>query len=126
MSHEEHHGELLQSLSKEYKQILESSGQAIYVYLDDDHFLCNQKFASLLGYGSPKDVGAVKGSFLDALVDEQSKDGLVSAYQKSQEKFEGSSIKVAWKKKDGGSVSTNCILVPISFEGHLLALHFIG
>ncbi len=126
MSHEEHHGELLKNLAKEYKDIFESSGQAIYVYLDDNHFVCNKKFASLIGHASSKEVEEMKGDFLGSFVTEESQNNLSSAYQKAIEKFEGSAVKISWKKKGGGSVSTTVILVPISYEGHLLALHFIS
>ena len=111
---------------EEYKNIFEGSGQGIYVYLDDNHFVCNKKFASLLGYDSAKEIEDMKGDFLGSFVADGSKDSLASTYQKASEKFEGSSIKVSWKKKDGGSVETNCILVPISYEGHVLALHYIA
>jgi hypothetical protein len=36
-----------------------------------------------------------------------------------------STINVAWKKKTGGSINTEVILVPISIKGELLALHYI-
>ncbi len=126
MSHTEHHGELLAGLVKEYKEIFDGSDQAIYVYLDENHFVCNKKFASLLGYGSPKEIEDMRGDFLSPLVADESRDDLVSAYQKAMEKFEGSTVKITFKKKGGGSVSTTCMLVPISYEGHLMALHFIA
>jgi len=37
-----------------------------------------------------------------------------------------SDIVVSWKKKTGGSVKTKVIMVPISYDGELLALHFIS
>ena len=36
----------------------------------------------------------------------------------------GSTIDIIWKKKGGGQVNTNVILVPVSFGDELLALHF--
>lgn len=127
MSHQEHHGELLKGFEKEYKEIFAGSDQAIYVYLDDSHFIYNKKFAALLGYSSPKEMmDMMKGDFLSSFVSDESQNDLASTYQKAMEKFEGSSVKIAWKKKDGSSVSKNCILVPISYEGHMMALHFIS
>jgi len=37
----------------------------------------------------------------------------------------GSYIDITWKNKTGRNVKTKVILVPISVEGELLALHFI-
>jgi len=39
--------ELIEGVRHQLKDILESSKQAIYVYLDDTHKLCNQRFATL-------------------------------------------------------------------------------
>jgi len=44
---------------------------------------------------------------------------------KAMERMVASTIKISWKKKAGGTVETIVILVPIEFEGHLLALHFV-
>lgn len=126
MSSPKHHTEILKNLSKEYEKIFQESEQAIYAYLDDDHFICNEKFATLLGYDSAKDVENIRGDFLGTFVDGKSQQDLASNYQKSMEKFEASSLKVSWKKKNGSPLSTTCIMVPISYEGHLVALHFIS
>ncbi len=37
-----------------------------------------------------------------------------------------SKISVTWKKKGRGDVPTSTILVPITFEGHGMAIHFIS
>lgn len=123
---EHHHENLIEGVSKEYKDILENSKQGVYLYLDDAHKVCNEKFASLLGYESAEEWAEVSGSFPDAFVAEESQEELVTSYQEAMENFIGSVIKVAWKKKSGGTVSTNVILVPISQDGHLLALHFVS
>ena len=36
-----------------------------------------------------------------------------------------STINVLWRKKSAGTVETTVILVPISYKGHLFALHFV-
>lgn len=50
---------------------------------------------------------------------------LVNAYQQTMEKYIPANIKVTWKKKSGGSVATSVVMVPIEYEGHPFALHFI-
>lgn len=79
-----------------------------------------------MGYDSVKDFESMKGNFLGSLVADESQESLASTYRKAVEKFEGSTVKISWKKKDKSSVSTTVILVPVSFEGHLCALHFIS
>jgi hypothetical protein len=130
MTHDHAHGHshdnLLEELAIQLQPILESSEQAIYVYFDDELKLCNENFASLLGYGSAEEWAQVEGSFPTLFVDEQSHDTLIEAYQKAMQNMAASTIKVRWKKQSGGTVDTTVILVPISYKGHVFALHFVA
>ena len=126
MDKHQHHEELINGLYEQLKPVLDNSQQAIYVYLDDIHKICNNKFATLLGYSSPEEWAKVTGSFPDVFVDQQSQEVLVSTYQKVMEQIIGSEIEVTWKTKSGDRVNTNLILVPIAYNGHLFALHFIS
>ena len=122
---EQYHQELIKEISKQMESILDSSQQAIYIYLDDIHKVCNQKFASLLGYRSPEEWAKVEDSF-EAFVDRSSQDTLVKAYRQAMDKMIPSHIKVTWKKKSGGTVVTSVVMVPIAYDNHLFALHFIS
>ena len=125
-SKEHPHAELIQGVYKQFKEILEESKQAIYLYYDDNHKICNQRFATLLGYKSIEEWSAVNEPFIEAFVKEESQEILVSTYRNAMEDKIGSDIEVLFKKKTGESVKTNVIMVPISFNGELLALHFIS
>jgi PAS domain-containing protein len=120
-----HHAELIEGISKQMKSILDSSQQAVYIYLDDIHKVCNEKFASLLGYRSPEEWAKAEDAF-EAFVDRGSQETLASAYHQAMEKLIPANIKVTWKKKSGGTVGTSVVLVPIAYDDHLFALHFIS
>ena len=107
------------------EHVLEGSKQAIYVYLDDTHKICNQRMADLLGYESAEEWSKADAPFTEAFVDDESRNALVSAYQRAMADKVGSCIDVTWRKRAGGSVKTKVILVPISYEGSMLALHFV-
>ncbi len=130
MSHDHAHGkshdDLLAELAAQLQPLLESSEQGIYIYLDDDHKVCNGKFASLLGYSSDEEWAQMKGSFPDVFVDENSHDTLIGAFQKAVQSMSASTISVRWKKKSGGVIDTTVILVPVSYSGHMFALHFVS
>jgi len=121
-----HHEELVSGLLNQMKIIFESSEQPLYLYLDDNHWICNKRFSDLLGYKSPEELVSQKLPLLDALVSEKSQDSLVTAYGNAMEKMVGSTIEVTWKKKNGQKVDTNVILVPVAYDGHLFALHFLS
>ena len=119
-----HHEDLIGGISRQLEPLFKNSTQGIYIYLDESHKACNEKFSSLLGYESPEEWAALE-PFTEKLVAEKSQEALVTAYQNAMEKFEGSSQEIVWKKKDGSEVSKTVILVPITYEGHTVALHFI-
>jgi PAS domain-containing protein len=123
MRHE--HETTIEEVRKQFGVILKESKQPIYVYLDDTHKLCNERFASMLGYESAEEWSSVTKPFTDVFVREKSRHPLVSAFQEAMEFKSASIIHVAWKKKAGGSINTQAILVPISVKGELLALHYI-
>jgi PAS domain S-box-containing protein len=119
------HEQIIDGIKKQMHVVLKNSEQAIYIYLDDSHKLCNEKFSSLLGYESPEDWASVTESFPTAFVAKESQEKLVGAYQKAMEEMIGSQVEITWKKKNGSEVKTKVILVPISYKDQLLALHFV-
>jgi PAS domain-containing protein len=125
MNEQQRHIQLVREVYEQMREIFEKSEQAIYLYLDDIHKVCNQKFATLLGYASPEEWARVEDSF-PKFVAEDSQETLIGAYQRAMEKLAGSCFKVTWNKKSGGTVNTDVILVPIAHKGELLALHFIS
>jgi carbohydrate-binding DOMON domain-containing protein len=122
----EHHEKLLDDIYKEMKIIFESSEQPVFIYLDDNHWVPNKKFLSLLGYKSFEEIAALKKPFLDTLVDEKSQETLATTYERATTKMVGSTISVVWKKKSGEKVDSTMILVPIAYHGHIFALNFIS
>ncbi len=125
MNEHEHHDAVMHDLERDYREVLETSEQGVYVYLDDVHKLCNARFAGMLGYASPADWARVQRPFPDAFVAVQSHEALISAYQDAMERRIGSAFSATWKRQSGEGVDTQVILVPIAYQGHLLALHFV-
>ncbi len=121
---EEHHEDLVKGFSDQVKQIMESSTQPVFIYLDDNHKACNGRFATLLGYDSPQEW-AEKQGFLDPFVTGKSQETLSTAYWNGMKKLAASTIQLTLKKKDGGTVESTMILVPMPYEGHIFTIHFV-
>ena len=119
------HSRIVEDARVQFDEIFEKSEQSVYLYLDDANRACNERFARLLGYASAEEWAGVKENFPEAFVAPKSRRTLVSAYRNAVENFAGSTVKVSWVKKNGGEVATTTILVPIQYEGHVMALHFI-
>ena len=121
---EEHHVELVKGLSDQMKPIMDGTEQPMFIYLDDNHKACNNRLASMLGYKSPHEW-AEKAGFLDLFVDEKSRETLSSAYWDTMNKMMASTIQLTWMKRDGVKLDSTMILVPMFFQGHLFAVHFV-
>lgn len=126
MDEHEHHSDLIEAVEKQFAIVLEDSKQGVYIYFDDDHKVCNEKFAKMLGYDSIDEWQKIVDPFPEVFVAEESQDTLVTAYQNAMEHCVASENKISWKKKDGSTIGTKVILAPIAFEDHLLAIHFVS
>ena len=125
MSEQKHHEELVEGFYNQLEEIFVSSKQAVYLYLDDNHKVCNKKFAEMLGFKSPEEWAKVENP-LDVGVDKTSQPAMVSAYQDAMEKMISSKIEVKLKKKGGSAFNASVIMVPVAYQGHIFALHFIS
>ena len=123
MDEHEHHEQLIADISEEFKEIFEKSPQGIYIYLDDAHKTCNKKFAKMLGYKSVKEWMDTDTPVED--VEKTSRDLVINAYFEAMSKGTGASFDMKFKSRKGKSGKAGIILVPISFQGHNFALHFI-
>jgi carbohydrate-binding DOMON domain-containing protein len=124
MEHDSHEA-VMKGVREQLADIFDKSDQSVYVYLDDANKACNKRFASLLGYASPAEWAKVEQNFPEVFVQSKERRTLVKAYQNAMNNLVGSTISIKWKKKGGGEVPTTTILVPIVYEGHRMALHFI-
>jgi hemolysin-activating ACP:hemolysin acyltransferase len=125
MEEQHHHEELVKGIAQEMKPVLEKSGQAIYIYLDDNHKVCNKKFADLLGYKSPKEWADAEAPLSDVVEEDQQ--GVINAYMSASEKMVASTIEVRVKNnKTGKIVKTRMIIAPIGHAGHIFTTHFFS
>ncbi|MEA3137614.1 MAG: hypothetical protein QOC71_1895 [Thermoplasmata archaeon] len=116
---------ILAKATQQLRTLFEESGQAMYLFLDDHNKSCNKRFAQLLGYASPEAWAAVHTSFPTAFVAPASQETLVDTYQAAMNDGVATSVPITWKRKDGKTVSSQVILVPLDIDGTRLALHFI-
>lgn len=105
------------------KPVLEKSKQAIYLYLDDNHKVCNKKFADLLGYKSPKAWANEEASLADVVEEDQQ--SVIDAYMNASEKMVASTVDVRTKNiKTGKIVKTRMTIAPVGYAGHVFTAHF--
>ena len=125
MDEQQHHEELIKGITEQMKPVLEQSGQAIYIYLDDNHKVCNKKFAELLGYKSPKEWADAEAPLSDIVEGDQQ--SVIDAYMNASEKMVASAIEVRAKNvKTGKIVKIRMIVAPVAYAGHVFTAHFFS
>lgn len=124
-SHPHDHEQVIMGIAEQLAPVFDASPQGIYVYLDDTHKVCNERFATMLGFASAADWSTGTAPFTEANVAEESWERLVMTYRHAVEHFAADTIDVTWKRRDGGLVPSSVILVPISYGDEVLALHFV-
>lgn len=124
MSHNPHHEHLIAEVAEMLKPVLSKSPQAIYVYLDDEHKVCNKKFSDMLGYKSPKEWADFEYPVSDVLESEQEKG--IKAYLAASEKFVAGRFEATWVSKSGKKIKTEVIMAPFTYKGEVFVLHFIS
>jgi len=121
----EHHEELVAGVAEQMKPVLENSGQAIYIYLDDEHKICNKRFADLLGYKSPEEWAGAEAPLSDVVEEDQPR--VIDAYVNASEKMVAGSTDMKVKNvKTGRIVKTRMIVAPVGYAGHVFTVHFIS
>jgi hypothetical protein len=122
---ENHHESLVKGIAKEQKELLEKSEQGIFIYLDDTHKVCNEKFAAMLGYSSTKEWAETDAPLANVVEEDQ--DAVVAAYENTMAKLVASSLAVSVKNvKTKRRIKMQLLLVPIAYAGHLFAIEFFN
>jgi hypothetical protein len=123
---EHHHEDLVKGIAAQLKPVLDKSGQAIFIYLDDTHKVCNKKYADLLGYKSAREWASTEAPLDDVVAEDQP--SVVSAYDDASENMVAGCLDVRVKNvKTGKVIKTRMIMVPFTYSGtHLFTVNFFS
>ena len=118
------HELLVKGITEQFKEVLEKSQQAIYLYLDDTHKVCNKAFSDLLGYASPQHWAETDVPLADVI--EEDRPAVVRVYRGASGKFKAGTISVRFHNTTTHrSLTRQMTVVPIPFKGNIFTAHFI-
>lgn len=119
------HDVATRELAAHLKPIFDSSPDGVYVWLDEEHWVCNERFAEMFGYGSPEELNDTQG-FLQRLVGEDDQ-GMFSwnYWNRVQERAFPVTFRFRGVGKDGSIFQAETDMIPLSFGGHTFAYHFV-
>ncbi|MBI4281963.1 MAG: PAS domain S-box protein [Chloroflexi bacterium] len=118
------HDEVLTQLAEQYRPILDQSTDGVYLWLDEEHMVCNALCAKLFGY-TMKEWSKID-SFLETLVAPEDREMFASNYQTTVARLTHPvTFRFRGLRKDGTTFAAETDMIPITFQGHAVAYHFV-
>jgi PAS domain S-box-containing protein len=112
-------------LAEHLRPIFESSPDGVYVWLDEEHWACSQRFAELLGYDSPDDLDDTP-HLLQRWVHEDDQGQFSWSYwNRVQTMSFPTTIRFRGTRKDGSEALFETEMIPLAYGGHTFAYHFV-
>ena len=124
MVHDEHHEHLVKEIAEQFEPVLSKSPQGIYIYLDDEHKICNKKFADMLGYKSIEEWVSNETPVGD--VSEEDQEKVIDAYGEASRNLKASKLSASIVRKDGKKIKADVIMAPITYKGEVFVIHFVS
>ncbi len=118
------HENLIKELAEQFEPIFTNSPQGVYLYLDNTHKICNQKFADMLGYKSIDDWATNKAPVGYAVEEDQRK--IADAYIDASDTYKAREVNVAILRQDGKRINVLVHLTPFTYRGEVFVLHFVS
>jgi PAS domain S-box-containing protein len=118
------HSDLLQELEEQFRPVFEHSSDGVYLWLDDAHKICNDRLAAMFGYTVPE--WRARSNFLDSFVAEADQDQYGWNYQNRVATFAFPvTFRFRGRRKDGSTFAAETDMIPVSYQGHAVAYHFV-
>ena len=122
---EEHpHVRILRELSEQFQPLFDRSPEGIYLYIDEVHKICNDRFARMFGL-TVAEWQAMQG-FVNVHVAEADQELVVRNYEEhTQRTFAPVRFRFGAIRKDGSTFAAETDLIPLPWRGEMIAFHFV-
>ena len=112
-------------LAEHLQPLFDASPDGMYVWLDEEHWICNGRLATLFGYDSPDELNDTPG-FLQRMVNDDDQQHYGWNYgNRVQAQAYPTTFRFRGKRKDGSSFEAETDMIPLTFGGHTFAYHFV-
>ena len=112
-------------LAEHLQPLFDASTDGMYVWLDEEHWICNQRFADLLGYDSPDELNDTP-KFLQRMVHEDDQQHFSWNYwNRVQALAFPTTFRFRGTRKDGSAFQAETDMIPFTYGGHTFAYHFV-
>jgi PAS domain S-box-containing protein len=119
------HDVATKELAEHLRPIFESSPDGVYVWLDEEHWICNERFARMFGYDSPDELNDTP-YLLQRIVHEDDQEQFSWSYwNRVQTMSFPTTLRFRGVRKDGSEVQAETDMIPLTYGGHTFAYHFV-
>jgi PAS domain S-box-containing protein len=118
------HDDVIPQLAEHLAPIFASSPDGVYVWLDEQHWTCNERFAQLFGYR----VDELENTpyLLQRIVHEDDQELFSWSYwNRVQALAFPTTLRFRGKRNDGSSFNAETEMIPLTYGGHTIAYHFV-
>lgn len=124
MADEHEHVMILKELTKQFQPLFQNSPEGIYLYIDEVHKICSERFAKMFGL-TVKEWEAMEG-FVNKHVDEKDVEMFVNNYhQHIHQTLAPVRFHFMAVRKDGSKFKAETDMIPFPWGGEMLAFHFV-
>ena len=112
-------------LAEHLQPLFDASPDGMYVWLDEEHWICNGRLAELFGYDSPDELNDAPG-FLQRMVHEDDQEHFSWNYwNRVRAQAFPATFRFRAVRKDGSAFQAETDMVPLTYGGHTFAYHFV-
>ena len=118
------HEQVLSELLKQFMPVFLNSPDGVYLYLDDNHKVCNKRMADM--FGMTVEEWSKAPNFLEEFVAPQDREMIASNYQRHVGALTRPvTLRFNAVRKNGETFTAETEMIPISWNGHPIAYHFV-
>lgn len=122
--HAEEHEKILHELAGQFAPLFESSPVGVYLYVDDTHKICNERMAKM--HGMTVDEWQSTPTFLNDFIVDEDRGMYAGNYQHHVAGLKHPiTFRFRGLRKDGSTFKAETDMIPLSWNGHAIAYHFV-
>ena len=122
--HDAEHEQILREMLEQFGPVFENSPNGVYLYLDDRHKICSERFAKMFGV-TTKEFSDIP-NMLEAFVEEPDQEMVARNYQHHVAELRHPiTFRFHARRKDGTKFLAETDMIPICWRGNPVAYHFV-
>ena len=118
------HDQIMDDLLKQFSPIFLSSPDGVYLYLDDNHKICNRQMAEM--FGMTVEEWNRTSDFLGDFVAQEDQERFASNYRTHVAAMTGPiTFRFNGVRKNGEAFLAETEMIPVTWNGYPIAYHFV-